>query len=182
MATCQHPDGCTLPHKGHGWCRAHLDRVRRTGDPGPAQIAVRLPADRPCKLEGCDNPVTNSGGYGWCSTHYQRWRKHGDPLVVGVGGASLAGAANPNWSGFECTYNAAHIRLRRERGRAAEHACVDCGNPADHWSYDNQDPNELVDAACGRYSADVDHYWPRCVRCHSAFDKSSRALMTGERP
>lgn len=74
-------------------------------------------------------------------------------------------------------YEAMHKRVSRERGPAAEHVCVDCGEPALHWSYDGQDPAELTgpDVTRGRvyqvrYSASPEHYDPRCARCHKRFD------------
>lgn len=70
-------------------------------------------------------------------------------------------------------YTGAHNRVRKARGRASTHACVDCGRQAEHWSYDHADPNEMTTIDRGmafEYSLDVTHYEPRCVSCHKAFD------------
>lgn len=71
-------------------------------------------------------------------------------------------------------YSAAHTRVRVERGPAAAHACVDCGKPAQHWSYCHSDPNELISTEPGAfglpYSCDSSYYAPRCVQCHKNFD------------
>ncbi len=182
MNPCIHPDGCDRPIKGHGWCRAHLDRIRKTGNPGPADVAPRSPLGRPCCLPDCDQPVTNDAGLGMCSTHYQRQRKHGSPDVVKKGGASLALESNPNWSGDAASYMAVHLRLRNQRGRAKDFSCVDCDAKAAHWSYNNTDPDERFEHGMGRYSTDLTNYEPRCVRCHKAHDNAARALLTGERP
>lgn len=177
MTSCKHPDGCGRPVKGHGWCRTHLDRVRRTGDPGVVAIEPRQPLGRPCVRVDCDKPVTNDAGYGMCSTHYQRWRKHGSPDVVATSGASLPLDRNPNWAGDRASYSAVHLRLRRHLGSAAAQRCVDCEKAAAHWSYDNADPDESVDPVAGRYSTKFEHYVPRCVPCHKAFDAAHRSLQ-----
>lgn len=71
-------------------------------------------------------------------------------------------------------YGAAHGRVRTRRGPASNHACADCGEPAQHWSYDHLDPNERISSrgeskGCA-YSLVVDHYQPRCVPCHKRYD------------
>jgi hypothetical protein len=119
-----------------------------------------------------------------CNKHYLRWRRHGSADVVAKRGASMPGALNPNWTGEDASYTAAHIRVRRRRGSAKHQTCVDCGTRAAHWSYNNADPAERVDLRYGRYSPNPAAYDPRCVPCHSAFDRAAResALLTGERP
>lgn len=80
------------------------------------------------------------------------------------------------------SYEAAHQRIRRHRGKPSEHRCVDCGSPACDWSYDHSDPDELtapitlpdrktvIDAP---YSAKPEHYSPRCRGCHIKLDRYS---------
>lgn len=73
-------------------------------------------------------------------------------------------------------YSAVHERLRKSRGRAAEHVC-ECGQPARQWAYDGSDPNELSDTDHGRpvtYSADLSRYVPMCVSCHRRLDSRRR--------
>jgi transposase-like protein len=57
-------------------------------------------------------------------------------------------------------YHPKHKRVYRARGKASEHACVDCSGPAEDWSWvhdtDGSDLNE--------------HRQPRCRRCHKAYD------------
>lgn len=81
------------------------------------------------------------------------------------------------------TYRSAHSRLTRTRGKASAHLCVDCGGPAHEWSYNHDDPEEFVThktrngkhgerIVTVHYSADPDHYSPRCRRCHIIHDQA----------
>lgn len=69
------------------------------------------------------------------------------------------------WSGAEASYRAIHKRLDRERGKAVDHSCIDCGAPAAHWSFD--EPTG--------YSADLSRYSPRCRSCHVEHDRLGAA-------
>lgn len=89
----------------------------------------------------------------------------------------MASVGRGNHKGNDITYNTAHKRVRWARGRARDHACVDCGNRANEWSYDHSDPNEMTQMVRRRdrrtpmtYSADVNRYQPRCHECHAQFD------------
>jgi len=72
----------------------------------------------------------------------------------------------------------AHARVVAAKGKAKEHACVDCGAPACDWSYDGLDPDELVQVGRWdngrRYSLNVAHYHPRCRTCHRRYDVAMR--------
>jgi hypothetical protein len=46
---------------------------------------------------------------------------------------------------------------------------IECGNEAEHWSYDHLDPNEQY-GPDGAYTTDLTHYQPRCVSCHKTYD------------
>jgi hypothetical protein len=73
-------EGCDRPHKGRGYCDAHLKRLRKYGDP----LATGRPSYEPiCSIEGCSRGRAKRE---WCDTHYQRWKKHGDPLMRRPGG------------------------------------------------------------------------------------------------
>lgn len=70
-------------------------------------------------------------------------------------------------------YTTAHARVARAKGKASEHACVDCGANGAYWSYDHTDPEELRSASVPSnppYSLDIEHYEPRCVACHKMFN------------
>jgi len=76
------------------------------------------------------------------------------------------------------TYGGAHNRVHRERGRAKNHPCWDCGQPAFDWSYNHEDPDEVEGIVTMRgrdflmpYSLKPEFYVPRCRTCHSAFDR-----------
>ncbi|CAN5349003.1 hypothetical protein BH09ACT8_BH09ACT8_30910 [soil metagenome] len=77
------------------------------------------------------------------------------------------------------SYHAAHAKVRRARGPASEHLCVDCRTrQADQWSYDHQDAHERRWRNL-RYSTDPARYQPRCTRCHRLFDlRASRAPVS----
>jgi hypothetical protein len=71
-------------------------------------------------------------------------------------------------------YARAHEHIYAAKGKASEHACVDCGQPAAHWSYDGNDSDELTEAGGRndgrRYSLKPEHYNPRCHGCHVKHD------------
>lgn len=144
-------------------CNRHYLRLLRHGTTDPR-------TKPPCKIDGCDDEAY---GHGWCSKHYQRWRKTGDPLQVRD---RPSGGEHHSWTGDQVGYNDMHARVRRTRGPASEYTCVGCGNRADDWSYDANDPDELVakegQAAGMRYSLDPEHYEPRCKKCHTRYDRA----------
>jgi hypothetical protein len=86
------------------------------------------------------------------------------------------GDTRKHWRADVVGYLGAHDRLRRDRGRAKEHQCVDCGDQAEQWSYDHADPDELSGTQGTKgttpypYSLKPEHYDPRCKSCHVAFD------------
>lgn len=69
------------------------------------------------------------------------------------------------------SYMSSHNNNRRERGRAAEHVCVDCGDAAKEWALQPGADIEVDDL--GRtYSNDPFDYAPKCYRCHRLQDKA----------
>lgn len=83
--------------------------------------------------------------------------------------AARPGPTHPLWLGDDVGFAAIHRRLRTIRGKAAIHACVGCGGPAAHWSYNHEDALEKQ-SPDGPYSTNLDNYDPRCVSCHKRFD------------
>lgn len=71
-------------------------------------------------------------------------------------------------------YVGAHYRVKFLHGSASDHPCVDCDRPAEDWSYDHTDLDELVDPRGRPYSPDPSHYHPRCRRCHKRFDNTAK--------
>ncbi len=156
-------DDCDRPSAGRGWCSLHWKRWRAHGDP----LYVRpAPAPKPrCAVDGCER--TKHGNV-YCSKHYQRFVKNGDPLVVGDHYPGRNRLPVPSYAGL-------HKRLFYDRGKAAAYECVDCGAPADEWSYDGGCPNEVLENYRGTwiaYTTDQSMYSPRCRPCHRRRDES----------
>lgn len=120
-----------------------------------------------CTIPDCVKPARGS----LCSMHEARIRRHGDPdYCLHQRDRNIPrGPDSPLWTGDAATEDAMHQRVRRAKGRAADHACVDCGGQAAQWSYDHLDTDERPGIK-GPYSLGLDHYVPRCVRCHKRFD------------
>lgn len=95
--------------------------------------------------------------------HYSRWRRHGDPSV------SLPTNREKAIRKEVVSASAAHRRVSKVRGRAAEHECLAGGHPAQDWAYDHTDPSELQSDR-GPYSLDIHCYVPLCRPHHRVFD------------
>jgi len=144
----------------------HYTRLRRTGT-----LERKRPIIYTCTLEGC---ATAHFARGLCEMHYARLKRQGDPAVRKHGGRA-PGATPPeahyNWQADSVSYDGAHMRVAAARGTAKRYACVDCHGPALHWSYDHRDPAPKFDERRRLlYSPAVEHYEPRCAKCHKAFD------------
>ena len=84
------------------------------------------------------------------------------------------GPRNHMWSGAP-GYQAAHLRVASEQGPASSHPCVDCGSPAQEWSYTYTTNRELRDPKSGcAYSLSLSDYVPRCRSCHRCHDARKR--------
>jgi hypothetical protein len=144
----------------------HYVRWRSHGDP----TIVKPPGKPRAKCRICGQPANARE---LCNAHYLRWLRGVDP------NAPLSGPGSPNWHDRETvTYDAVHERLRRFRGPAKAHACIECGTPAEQWAYQHTDPVPLVSAiepsvGC-EYSDDLSAYAPMCRPCHTALDREWR--------
>ena len=77
------------------------------------------------------------------------------------------GPSNHMWSNHP-GYQARHLRL----GQASAYSCIDCGNPAEEWSYIGGCAQEMRDGAHpSPYCLHDHHYSPRCRRCHRRHDR-----------
>lgn len=157
-------EGCETPatRTQSTLCEKHYYRIRRNGTPHSRAKRARRGT---CIIDGCEQ--LDSGPNGLCQKHFCRKKRNGDPLTL-RGPSILWGEDNPTWRGNEIKHRAAHERVKARRGKASQYACVDCGVPARHWSYDHLDPNEIHSDR--PYSPDPAHYEPRCVPCHKRFD------------
>lgn len=157
---------CGKPSRTKGLCPTHYARLLRHGH--TEQTRVR----GTCSVPDCNKPHSSLG---YCKAHAAKQRRYGDPTAVRMGPGEL----NPNWHGDNVGYIGAHKRVHRERGRAAEHLCVDCDKQAAQWSYDGLDTNAQRgpsrDGFESTYSTDPSHYVPRCVSCHVLHDKQMAA-------
>lgn len=163
-------DGCDreIQNKKRGLCKRHYLRWFRHGDPTAGRtLRQAQPEDGLCTIDGCERPAHARG---WCGTHYVRWRMHGDPNYVKYSNTGKFGPEHPAWAGDDCGIQGVHGRVFRERGRAKDHFCANCGEPAKEWAYDHQDPNEKISPGGYPYSLDIDHYEPLCWPCHRRMD------------
>ena len=116
-----------------------------------------------CAVEACER---KQHSHNYCPSHVYRWHTYGDPLASGRMGRRRQETL---------TYQGVHKRLSRDKGKAAAHCCVDCGNRAHEWSYDGGCPNELYETLEKlpiAYSTDQTRYSPRCRSCHRNRDES----------
>lgn len=158
-------EGCKSPVKSKGMCQKHYFRMWRNGT-----LKVKRPIREHrgiCTVADCKQPDT--GPNGLCHKHLARLKRNGSPLVLRGGPKIYMGPDHASWLGNNVKYGAVHCRLRRSRGSAKSWSCIDCSNPARHWSYNHNDPNGLVQQGIS-YSPNIDHYSPRCVPCHKRFD------------
>lgn len=150
-------EGCGRKHQGRGYCDTHLQRFIKHGDPGPAEIGARRPG-AVCSVDGCEGPHS---GLGFCDKHYQRFKRYGAIDLPPAG----------RRQGRPATYASVHQDLRRERGPASAHSCVDCGGEARQWSYNHRSDLERRDPKTGKpFSVELACYEPRCLTCHRRLD------------
>lgn len=169
-------DGCKQMSLMRSLCRKHYDRWHKHGDPlhvgKPGRRRQRdLVGERFGSLV-VTAPTDGGRGRWEClcdcgnSTTVQSGNLNGG-YVTACGDRQVHRRADV------VGYSAAHHRIYRDIGKASEFACVDCGDQAHDWSYDHEDPDELIGDNHGipmPYSLKPEHYDPRCVPCHRTFD------------
>lgn len=67
------------------------------------------------------------------------------------------------------TYVAIHKRLKKERGFANEHKCVECKAQASDWACVAE--KKLVDEKGRKFSTNLYEYVPMCRSCHWKLDE-----------
>ena len=100
-------------------------------------------------------------------------------VCAGCGQEKLIGHGNTRCSktcgvGIN-TYKSAHGYITDVRGRARDHACIDCAGRAYDWSYVGGYPDERVTSDSEQSERRwclhaAEHYEPRCRKCHGKLD------------
>lgn len=169
-ATCSLPD-CEKPLKRAGYCYGHYMKNWRYGTPTPT-FADRW-ADITGQRFGHLVALERVDGK-WlcrCDCGATATVRIGD---LNRGSITACGDSAEHWRRDDIGYSMAHERVRSDRGRVQDHECVDCKRPAQHWSYNHDDPDELMAEGLSAhpiaYSPRPEHYSPRCIKCHKRFD------------
>lgn len=175
--TCSVP-GCTDPVRSKGWCYAHYMRDYRYGSPTARPTrAADLTGQRFGRLVALER----EGRYWLCRCDCGQLTRPTTHNLTS-GNTTTCGAPPCRYTARP-RYSAVHERLRTTLGPARQYQCVDCGRQAAQWSYDHDDPDELV-APEGEYGAGLayspklEHYLPRCVPCHKRYDLDRAAGFT----
>ena len=105
----------------------------------------------------------SAAALGMCHTHYMvQYRAKRDPSRRAI----------PRTK--EPKYITVHQRL----GKAAVHACVDCGEGANEWTLSREPVGPVRKGFHGRrpvvWSFDPADYAPRCWSCHAIHDNRAR--------
>lgn len=143
-------------------CGKHSSTPRSTKQKPVAR--VQLPDSHwVCSVLDCDNPKLAKG---LCNKHYIRMRKHDslDDPPPPKGRKPLPYGKQehlPEWDRHYTTsgYLSFHRKIAKERGKASEFPCVDCGQQARDWSHQS-----------GEFRGDIMSYFPRCRSCHIGHD------------
>lgn len=151
-------EGCEKPVRSRGWCASHYAHWWKYGTPH------RRPEYEVCQVDDCSrSPRSRTSDL--CDVHYcRRWR-------TGTLERSTNHKKRPS-------YRAAHSRVARAKGKAAEHSCVDCGLYAKHWSFAWQGVSadtwlwESFNGTWLAYTGSPDDYEPRCRRCARRYDSA----------
>lgn len=169
--TCSLPD-CGKPLRRAGYCYGHYMKAWRYGTPTPDHPSrvVDIKGQRFGTLT-----VIERRGFQWhCECDCGRTRLVSAGDLNRHGDANTCGHRPTHRRRDDAGYSAAHDRVRRDIGPVHDYCCVNCGEPAKHWSYDHDDPDELLEyglsANAVAYSLKPEHYSPRCVSCHKRYD------------
>lgn len=118
--------GCSrLSGRGaRGYCYMHRERIRRTGEPGPAEPLILLGVVT-CSVEGCDRPHFARG---YCKMHRRRVEVNGEP---GPAQSRRPGRMAHNTNTGRLVYASGYVVVKcpghveaRQQGWALEHRVV----------------------------------------------------------
>lgn len=149
-------------------CGAPIPRTRRTngGLAAPTRYCSNDCKPR-CSVSHCGKPHYAGN---LCCMHYNRVRRNGDP--------GPPTRTKPSRPPGLIGYMAAHKRVYKTRGSAANYPCANlCGQQAHQWSYNHQaGPREhaqLMDGTWLYFSPDPTDYDPFCRSCHTHYDRGN---------
>lgn len=170
MEKCPVTDCPKAIHRG-GYCYAHYMKNWRYGTPTPNH--PRRYEDVTGQRFGTLTPIKREGIFWICQCDCGETRRASMGELNRTGQNNTCGIPGKHLS-EDVEYTAVHGRVRNLHGSARQHACVSCGEPALHWSYDHLDPEERISQAertAGiAYSLKTEHYQARCVPCHKRYD------------
>lgn len=106
--------GCERKHFGRGYCRAHYQRLMRSGVVSDAEVQPRQPTGGPCSVAGCGRTAHTRG---MCNAHYLRFRAQGDAGPAEVRRKAGAGKGGRWLSG-------GYVYISDGRTRVSEHRLV----------------------------------------------------------
>lgn len=160
-STCK-VDDCVELVEGHGLCRVHLDRLKRTGDVQADRPVGYRPPPQTCSREGCDSAVKAKG---LCSQHYWEHRRE----IVREDPVALAARRE---------YGRKYLEGWRARhpGRArALHAAWRSANRETARANDRRRAKLVREASSIRFTADqllarMAYWGDRCWMCGGPFE------------
>lgn len=163
---------CDKPVKRAGYCYGHYMKNWRYGTPTPEHAPGW--ADIRGQRFGTVVVVERDGSRWLCRCDCGRERLASAGELNRTGEATTCGDRTTHRRRDDAGYGAAHERVRHDRGLVQAHDCIDCGHPAQHWSYNHDDPDERLAYGLSvrpvAYSLKPEHYAPRCVSCHKRYD------------
>lgn len=183
--------GCERPHYCRGWCGPHYKRWTSFGEVFPDRPIGRGHANKPedeaerCRKIGLSSSERQIGqpkpeltkqriaatltGRKASEAHRENQR-----AAMLANRESIKATSLAQWekkreeTGQPLGYFGAHDRVRKQRGVAKSHLCVECGKQARDWAQTH-----------GTTGLEVAHYRPMCHSCHFRYDEvRARAQAT----
>lgn len=170
--------GCPRKADTRGWCRSCYRRELVYGDPTVVRKVHRHDPESAAQMmrDALLRPLVPYSGHvadPWpclCERCGSEVAPSLMSIRAGQGGCRFCGHKKPDDS---IGYTGTHARLRRQRGLASDYACVDCGGPAEDWSYEGGSADERISESDHKgcaFTPDLSFYSPRCTKCHGEFD------------
>ena len=169
-----------LAPQGQKFCNAEgCQQVKSVGEFSPKKRGGYENHCKPCSVRSAQK---------WQAENIDRYRES-QRVSVQVRTQGGRDPVKPWPEGF-VSYYGAHHRVRYTYGPARNYPCVDCGEPADDWSYIGGCPDEFsgpVRNSNGitcflHWSGDPKFYVPRCRPDHAAHDRARRTAIESFQP